>query len=53
VIDLHSLWENLGKNERGTHVKQQVSPDKYEMDYALAVEMLDSMASLAMYGLMS
>jgi thiamine pyrophosphokinase len=53
VIDLDSSWEGLGKNESGTHVKQQVSPDKYETDYTLSAKMLDSMASLVMHGLMS
>jgi hypothetical protein len=48
VIDLDSSWEGLGKNESGTHVKQQVSPDRYEADYTLSAEMLDSMASFAM-----
>ena len=53
MIDLSFPWEVLGKNESGTHVKQQVSSDKYETDYTLAAEMPDSMAFLAMHGLMS
>jgi hypothetical protein len=53
VIDFHFSWEGLEKNWLGSHAKEQVSPDRYEADYTLSAEMLDSMASLAIQGLMS